>query len=160
RSPERDRYSMSFFGTTNVEATQSPVWRIQPMKRNVTLIASIVLLALFPRMVRAQAPTVTITNVDNSKAGQLTVQGSYTFPKGWTVVGVFVHCRPPKGAKGEGALIITKLVQDNKNLTGTFSGTSLVPTGTYDVQALLISTDPNKKGRGFWSDTTGNVQVK
>jgi hypothetical protein len=130
------------------------------MIRNIGLGGAILLLAVFPGTVRAQVPTVKITKIDNSKAGQLTVQGSYTFPQNWTVVGVFVHTRPPKNAPGEGPILVTKLVQDNKNLTGTFSGTGLVPTGTYDVQALLISTDPNKKGRGFWSATNPNIQVK
>src|SRR5262249_656210 len=97
------------------------------MNRKFPVMAAIVLLTLSPDMARAQS--ITITSTDNSKAGRIKADGSYTLPDKWTFSQIRVECRPPKGVKGEGGTVLAIAIQKTK----TFEGIVTVPTGTYDV---------------------------
>ncbi len=127
------------------------------MKNKFAVIAAILLLALFPRVARAQVPTVKITMVDAIQAGKITVDGSYTLPAKWTLVKIRIDARPTKATKGEGKSDFATI--DAKKLTFTKTLTP-VPTGTYDIQAVISANDPTGALRLFYSDTVADIGVK
>ena len=126
------------------------------MKRTTVLLTIVVLLG--PLAVRANAQTLTITKIDNTKAKQLTITGNYNLPNG-TLLTIEVYVRPAGGGKGDGGYGLGAF--DPKKQQGTWTAVPTnIPAGTYDVQAVMTYMLPGEtRNRYYLSDTTKGVKA-
>jgi hypothetical protein len=126
------------------------------MKRSGGLVAAVIFLGLFGSEAQAADPTVTISNTDNSTAGQVTATGTYTEPAGWTVLEIKIEARPTGGAAGRGSVANAVLDTTGKTFSGTPTG---LPTGNYDVQAVMRASD-GRNTRYFYSAVKTGIAVR
>jgi hypothetical protein len=124
-------------------------------RRQVARLLLVVLVLALTGTV-ALAQSITITKVDTSKAGQITVTGSYNLGKD-DFHQIAIFARPAGGGKGRGSPpIIGKKMANN-----TFEGvSSKFEKGKYDVQAYLTTWTKELGFRTYYSDTEKAVEVK
>lgn len=119
------------------------------------VLATIIVPGIVARSLAQMGSTnaITIASVQPS-SGLVTASGTYTVASGYTVSSITVEVMPAGGAAGAGGEGTAILEGSN----GFYSSIS-VPSGTYDVQAILTVTDSTGTAQSFFSDTMTSVVV-
>src|SRR5262245_14348251 len=106
------------------------------MKRIGTFFVCAALVSLLTPETQAGGTenSITITSV-NPSVGEVVVDGESTLAEGYSQAGILLIVRPAGGNEGEGGQ------GEVSSGPGSFSAPVSVPTGQYDVQAVLLAVD-------------------
>ncbi len=105
----------------------------------------------------ATAQTVTITKIDTSVAGQITVTTQVALPANWDVAFDEAEARPPKGVAGKGGV---KGAKDTGGGIWVATITGLTSKNMYDVQAVLVTQNDKGVRQNAVFSGTSTITVK
>jgi hypothetical protein len=125
------------------------------MKPIPALVA--VFLLFGPCISPAKAQSVALAAVNNNVATQLSGNGAFVLPNGWSLVNIQIFAAPTGNVAGQGGLGRCTPNLATGNWTGTITG--LTTGSSYDVRVIMIAKDPAMNVRYFYSTSVLGIKV-